>query len=72
MFIYFFHLLFWSKYTKYFYKSLCKKALKLLTFLLKYKIFDSANQEVADYQSSLAQISCMRITATIIERLTSK
>ena len=25
---------------------------KLLTFLLKYKLFGSANQEVADYQSS--------------------
>ena len=47
-------------------------AVKLIAFLLKYKLFDSANQEVADYQSLLAQISCMRITATIIERLTSK
>ena len=36
---------------------------KLLTFLLKDKLFASANQEVADYQSSLVQISRLRITA---------
>ena len=42
-----------------------------LTFLLKYKLLGSANQEVADYQSSLAQISDMRITAMTIERPTS-
>ena len=39
---------------------------KLLTFLLKYKLFGSANQEVVDYQSSLAEI--LRITAMTIER----
>ena len=30
---------------------------KLPTFLLKYKLFGSANQEIAEYKSSLAQIS---------------
>ena len=44
---------------------------KLLMFLLKYKLFASANQEIADYQSSLVLISCMRITATTTERPTS-
>ena len=38
MFIWFFHLLFWSKFTKHFYKSFCKIAVKLLTFLLNCKI----------------------------------
>ena len=44
---------------------------KLLTFLLKYKLFASANQEVADYQSSLVFILRMSITAMNIERPTS-
>ena len=41
---------------------------KLLTFLLKYKLFALANQEVADYQ---LQITRMRIRAMTIERPTS-
>ena len=45
--------------------------IKLLTFLLKYKLFGSANQEVADYQSSLALILRMRIRAMTIEHPTS-
>ena len=44
---------------------------KSLTFLLKYKLFASANQKVADYQSSLVLILRMRITAMTIERPTS-
>ena len=34
-------------------KFLVVNPLKLLTFALKYELFASANQDVADYQSSL-------------------
>ena len=44
---------------------------KLLTLLLKYKLLALANQEVADYQSSLVLILRMRIRAMTIERPTS-
>ena len=40
-------------------------------FLFKYTLFGSANQDVADYQSSLAQILRIRITAMTSERPTS-
>ena len=45
--------------------------IKLLTVALKYKLFGSGNQKVADDQFSLVQISRMCITAMTIERLTS-
>ena len=46
-------------------------SVKLLVFLLKYKLFCSDNQTVVDYQSSLAEISSMRLTAMTIECPTS-
>ena len=69
VFVSFFHFLFWLKVVKHFQNIVFKKTVKLLMFL-KYKLFASANQEVANYQSSLVQISRKGITAMTIERPT--
>ena len=67
-FILLFPILFCLKFIKHFFTKVCEMTVKLLTFLLKYKVFVLANQNVANYQFLLFCTSRLRITNKTIQR----